>query len=106
MATHSWMTASTHDGRSCLSRWPGLTLTQVHSSSPSALRLIRDNGIALYNRVSVQGYEECQSDILAVSAIAEDIRDALLEYQVSCEESHAAVVSLKFGCFNRRSGNG
>ena len=41
-----------------------------------------DNGVVLYNRVSVDGYEECQGDILAVSGMAEDIRDALLEYQV------------------------
>ena len=41
-----------------------------------------DNGIVLYDRVSVGGYEECQGDILAVSGMAEDIRDALLEYQV------------------------
>ena len=36
----------------------------------------------LFNRISAQGYEECQGDILTVSAMAEDIRDALLEYQV------------------------
>lgn len=36
----------------------------------------------LRNRVSAQGYEECQGDILAVSGMAEDIRDALLDYQV------------------------
>ena len=60
--------------------------------------MIKDNGIVLYNRVSVQGYEECQSDILAVSGMAEDIRDALLEYQVSCEKSQGTVVSLKLGC--------
>ena len=41
----------------------------------------------LYDRVSAQGYEECQDDILAVSAMAEDIRDALLEYQVRSERS-------------------
>ena len=39
----------------------------------------------LYNRISAQGYEECQDDILTVSGMAEDIRDALLEYQVSSE---------------------
>jgi len=47
--------------------------------------VIKDNGTALYNRVSAQGYEECQGDILAVSGMAEDIRDALLEYQVGGE---------------------
>ena len=41
----------------------------------------------LHNRVSSQGYEECQGDILAVSGMAEDIRDALLEYQVGSERA-------------------
>ena len=49
----------------------------------------------LYNRVSVEGYQECQGDILAVSGMAEDIRDALLEYQVGSSKFHAVVVSLK-----------
>ena len=30
-----------------------------------------------------QGYEECQDDIIAVSGLVEDIRDALIDYQVS-----------------------
>ena len=47
--------------------------------------LIKDDGLILYNRVSAQGYEECQDDILTVSGIAEDIRDTLLEYQVGSE---------------------
>jgi len=50
------------------------------------LRLVSDKGAALYNRIDVQGYEECQSDILAVSEMAEDIRDALLQYQVGGEK--------------------
>ena len=78
---------------------------RLRSFSPSALRVIRDNGITLYNRVSVQGYKECQSDILAVSGMAEDIRDAFLEYQVGCENPKRPLL-LKSGCFNRRSGNG
>jgi len=48
--------------------------------------LIRDNGNALHNRIKVQGYEECQGDILAASGMAEDIRDALLEYQVGSDK--------------------
>ena len=40
-----------------------------------------------YDRVSAQGYEERQDDIQAVSEMAEDIRDALLEYQVCSERS-------------------
>ena len=45
----------------------------------------------LYNCISVEGYQECQGDILAVSGMAEDIRDALLEYQVSGSMFHAVV---------------
>ena len=36
----------------------------------------------LRDRVNIQGYEGSQDDILAVSGMAEDIRDALLDYQV------------------------
>ena len=36
----------------------------------------------LLNRISAEGYEEWQGDILTVSGIAEDIQDALFEYQV------------------------
>ena len=60
----------------------------------------------LYNRVSVDGYEEYQDDILAVSEMAEDIRDALLEYQVSGSEFHAVVVTLQLGWVYRRFSNG
>jgi len=41
----------------------------------------------LYNRISIQGYKECQGDILSVSGIGEDIRDALLEYQVGGDKA-------------------
>jgi len=71
------------------------------------LRVVGDNSMALYNRASTQGYEECQGDILTVSEMAEDIRDALLEYQVSCEIFHAAeIVELTLGCFDRQPSNG
>ena len=97
---HPLMTASMHDGRSCSSRWSGSTLTYDYANSHLVLLgCIRDNGIALYKCVSIQGYEDCQSDILAVSEMGEDIRDALLEYQVSCERSYVAVASLSFTWF-------
>ena len=35
---------------------------------------------------------ESQDDVLAVSGMAEDIRDALIDYQVSGGEANAAVV--------------
>ena len=70
---------------------------------PRALKTVRDNSMTLYYRVSVQGYKECQGDILAVSEMAEDIQDALLEYQVSGGKSHTAeVVALKLWQTNRQ----
>ena len=60
----------------------------------------------VYNRISVQGYKECQDDIQTVSAIAEDIRDALLDYQVGTKEAYVAVRLLKLRRLNRCSSNG
>ncbi|KAF9649440.1 hypothetical protein BDM02DRAFT_1856637 [Thelephora ganbajun] len=47
------------------------------------LRLIGDNGNVLYNRINAQGHKECQDDIQAVSAMADDIRDAVVDYQMA-----------------------
>ncbi|KAF9644139.1 hypothetical protein BDM02DRAFT_3190869 [Thelephora ganbajun] len=47
-----------------------------------ALGLVRDNGSALYNRINAQGCEECQDDVQAASAMADDIRDAIIDYQM------------------------
>ena len=58
-----------------------------HSFSTSALRPIRDAGGVLYTRINTEGYEESQDDIQTVSGIAEDIRDALLDYQVCKNKS-------------------
>ena len=55
----------------------------------------------LYNRISAQEYKESESDIQAVSEMAEDIRDALLDYQVGSGRSHVPIVSLKSGHFDR-----
>ena len=55
----------------------------------------------LCDRASVQGYKKSQGDILAVSEMADDVQDALLEYQVGSEKYHPAIVSLKFGHFDR-----
>ena len=49
----------------------------------------------LYNCISARGYEECQDDILAAPGMAEDIRDALLEYRVGGDKALSAVVSPK-----------
>ena len=60
----------------------------------------------LRDRVNVHGYEGCQDDILAVSGMAEDIRDALLEYQVGSEQFYTSVMLLRLGLFDRQSSNG
>ena len=73
------------------------------SFCPRTLKVVRDDAVVLYNCVSAQGHEECQGDILAVSEMAEDIRDALLEYQVGNEGSRAATIAK---LSNRRSSNG
>ena len=46
---------------------------------PSTLGQIRDRADVLYDRINVQGYEECPDDIQAVSGIAEDIQDIVLD---------------------------
>ena len=55
----------------------------------------------LYNRINAQGYKESEDDIQAASGIAEDIRDALLEYQVSDNNTYAIVGKLKWECLDR-----
>jgi len=72
---------------------------------PSTLRPIRDNGNVLYSRISTQGYKECEDDIQAASGMAEDIRDALLEYQVSDNNTYAIVGKLKWECLDRSPSN-
>ena len=58
------------------------------SFSASTLRLIRDAGNVLCNRINTEGYKESQDDIQAVSGIAEDIRDTLLDYQVCSDRPY------------------
>ena len=76
-------------------------MLQVYYNLPSlsffisTLRLIRDTGNVLCNRINVEGYDESQDDIQAVSEIAEDIRDALLDYQVCSGKPYATGVQLK-----------
>jgi len=64
-----------------------------------------DIGNALYDRMSAEDYEESQDDIQAVSRIAEDIRDALLDYQVCSEKWYVTGVELKFERFDRWHNN-
>ena len=64
------------------------------SFSPSTLKRIRDTGNVLYNRIKTEGYKESQDDIQAESEIADDIRGALLDYQVCNDRPYAAGVQL------------
>jgi len=50
---------------------------------PSDLGPIRDKAKAIYERTVTEGYAEVEADVLAVSGLAEDLRDVILEYQVS-----------------------
>ena len=50
----------------------------------------------LYNRMNTEGYKESQDDIQAVSRIAEDIRDALLDYQVCSDRLYSTGVRLNW----------
>ena len=87
-----------HEQRAKLFEWVfGINYNlSSRSSSTSTLRLIVGTGNVLYHRMSTEGYEESQDDIQAVSRIAEDIRDALLDYQVCSEKPYATGVQLKF----------
>ena len=59
----------------------------------------------LYNRINVEGYKESQDDIQAVSGIAEDIRDALLDYQVCSDNPYVTEAQLNLGHFGRWHSN-
>ena len=83
-----------HEQRAKLFRWVfGINYNLPSCSfSISTLRLIGDTGNALYNRMNTEGYKESQDDIQAVSRIAEDIRDAILDYQVCSDRPYATGV--------------
>jgi len=66
----------------------------LSSFSASTLRLIRDAGNVLYHRITAEGYKESQDDVQVVSGIAEEIRDALLDYQVCSGIPYAIWVQL------------
>jgi len=51
----------------------------------------------LYDRINAEGHKESQDDIQIASGIAEDIRDALLEYQVCSNKLYVTGVQLKLG---------
>ena len=96
-----------HEQRAKLFRWVfGINYNlPSRSFSTSTLRLIGDTGNVLYKRMNTEGYEESQDDIQAVSRIAQDIRDALLDYQVCNDRPYATGVQLKLGHFPRWHSN-
>jgi len=47
----------------------------------------------LHDRINAQNFKECQDDVLAVSGIVEDIRDTLLDYQVSHDKTYVIVTT-------------
>jgi len=75
------------------------------SFSTSTLRLIRDTGNVLYDRINTEDYEESQDDIQVVSEIADDIRGALLGFQV-CNDGPYAAGATKSEHLNRWHSNG
>ena len=47
---------------------------------PSVLMLIRDNRNAFCDHVEAQDYKECKDDIQTASTMADDTRDAIVNY--------------------------
>ena len=96
-----------HEQRAELFKWVFRISCNLpsHSFCPSTLRLIRDAGNVLCNRINTDGYKESQDDIQAASGIAEDIRDALLDYQVCNDKPYAPGVQLKLGHLDRWHNN-
>ncbi|KAF9645175.1 hypothetical protein BDM02DRAFT_3263101, partial [Thelephora ganbajun] len=52
-----------------------------HERRAELFELIVDDGDVLYDRINAQGYKECQDDIQAASSMADDIRDAVIDYR-------------------------
>ena len=59
----------------------------------------------LYNHLNTQGCKEYEEDNQIVSGIAEDIRDAILDYQVRDDTPHSTAGQLKPACFDRSPSN-
>ena len=54
-----------------------------HQYHPRALEGIKDELLLISERSSADGYEENDADIRAVCELAENLRDVIVEYQVS-----------------------
>ena len=75
-------------------------------NSPSDLWLIRDKAKEFHERIATKGYTECKGDALSVSQLADDLRDVLLEYQVSGNPGELAQLRLlNLRCLDRRYNN-
>ena len=96
-----------HEQRAKLFGWVFVMNDNLPSRSFSAstLRLIKNAGNVLYTRINIEGYKESQDDIQAVSGIAEDVRDALLDYQVCSDKLYATGAQLKVGHLDRWDSN-
>lgn len=62
-------------------------------ASPGTVRLTRDNGNALCDRIEAQDSKECEDDIQPASTMADDTRDTIVDYQVGGYNVHMAAVS-------------
>ena len=71
-----------NSGETCLSESESRPKSTIILTPTSDLGLIRDKAKELRERAATKGYTECKDDALAVSQLAEDLRDVLLEYQV------------------------
>ena len=81
-----------HEQRAKLFEWVfGINYNLPSCSfSTRTLRLIGDTGNVLYNHMNTEDYKVSQDDIQAVSGIAEDVRDALLDYQVGSNKPYTS----------------
>ena len=61
---------------------------------PSDLRPLNHKAKGLYEHVTAEGYAENEEDLAAVSELAENLRDVLLEYCVSIQKAVTIVGSL------------
>lgn len=73
---------------------------------PSALEGIKDELQILSDRVSDAGYQENDADTRAMCELAENLRDTILEHQVSTDLNHLSVYGINaevtHSSFNRK----
>jgi hypothetical protein len=67
-----------------VSCWDGPS-THPLISLPGDLRPIKDKAKGLHERIATEGYVQNEGDIAAVSGLAEDLQDGLIEYRVSID---------------------